>query len=429
MNLKTFLVPLYFTLFCSVWGISQNEELESIIQYKNHTYQPQIQTVQLHLLGDPLAPPILELGDNKQIQLNFDNLNSELRDFYYTFIHCDANWNPSDLMPNEYINGLNEDLIFDHDFSRNTIHSYINYRVAFPNDEMRITNSGNYLLYVFEDGDRKKPVLTYRFMVVEPKTNLAAKIFSGSGGYERNLKQAINIRLSSNEYQLTNPYEDLKVFILQNQRWDNMIGPITPAFVKGNEIEYGIGNEAVFDGGNEYRYFNIQDLNFLGKGIKQHGKDERGYHHVFLEEEQKRTYQVYLTSRDINGKYFIRNTQWGDNPDIDADYAYVHFNLKADQPFGNDIFVSGQLTNWQLDPRYKMKYDHDRKLYEGVFLLKQGQYNYQYVMEDKDGFGINLEGSHFDTENDYYILVYHRNMVDRFDRLIGLKLINSKRDF
>jgi hypothetical protein len=427
MRLKMIFLFFLWTVGFLSFGQDYYEDTE--LRYENHIYREEIKTVQVHLNGNPISSPILELNDTKQLLLSFDDVSRELKDYYYTYIHCDANWQPSDLMPNEYIEGMQEDLLFETQYSYNTFQSYLNHSIVFPNENLKITKSGNYIIYIYEDADKEKPVLTYRFMVTENLITVNASVNPGGGGADRLYKQSIDFSLIATNYELTNPYDNLKVYIMQNLRWDNMLGPIDPAFVKGAEIEYGIGTETTFEGGNEFRLFNTTDLNFISEGIERNTRDAKGASHVYLEQNKKRSYQVYLERRDINGKYYIKNTQYGDNPDTEADYAYVHFKLKAEQPYSNNVYVLGQLSHWKLDPNYKMNYNQETKQYEATLFLKQGLYNYMYVMQNNDGMGINLEGAHFATENDYYILTYHSGLSDRYDRLIAVKTLNSKRDF
>jgi hypothetical protein len=60
--------------------------------------------------------------------------------------------------------------------------------------------------------------------------------------------------------------------------------------------------------------------------------------------------------------------------------------------------------------------------------MKQGYYNYEYAfLKDgtTDGTASYFEGSHYETENDYMILIYYRNPQDRYDRLMGMGMANS----
>jgi hypothetical protein len=421
-----------FTIFTILFKISFGGDYydDTFLRMDNYIYQKNINTVTLNLTDAPLTSPIISLGDEKTLTLSFDDLSGELRSFSYTFIHCDANWKQSDLMYSEYIDGMPEDLFFDYDYSRNTRQRFVHHAVEFPNQNMNIYISGNYIIYVFENGDRNKPVLTYRFMVSEDMTFINGKVMPGGGGEERFYNQLINFNLKSPQYDITNPYDDMKVFILQNMRWDNAKGPIKPAFVKGNEIEFGIGVETLFDAGNEFRFFNFRDLTFKAENVARNFIDSLNNNHVYLVPDRKRAYQVYLEYRDINGKRLITHDNRGVDARLDADYAYVHFELKSPEPINGNIYIVGEISHWMTNHTNLMKYNAEKSVYEATLYLKQGYYNYLYAIEDKNtGFTSKpIEGGHFATENDYTILVYHKGMRDRYDRLIGIKNFNSRRD-
>jgi hypothetical protein len=88
------------------------------------------------------------------------------------------------------------------------------------------------------------------------------------------------------------------------------------------------------------------------------------------------------------------------------------------------------LTNWLLDSSSEMEYDPVINAYRTTLMLKQGYYNYQYVMVERgetQGEVFQLENSYYETENDYLILVYYRKQGERTHRLIGAEVINSAR--
>jgi hypothetical protein len=75
-----------------------------------------------------------------------------------------------------------------------------------------------------------------------------------------------------------------------------------------------------------------------------------------------------------------------------------------------------------------MTYNPATKEYECTMLLKQGWYNYEFVFRkdgENTGTASKFEGSHYETENDYIVLLYYRNPHDRYDRLIGSAITNT----
>ena len=115
--------------------------------------------------------------------------------------------------------------------------------------------------------------------------------------------------------------------------------------------------------------------------------------------------------------------------DFEADYAYVDFILDYPAPLDKgDLYVFGKFTDWKALPEYRLEYDYVRNAYRGRFLLKQGYYNYLYALQKDNGeLDIEaIEGSHWETENTYQILVYNRDVGIRYDRLVGFSEFSSE---
>jgi hypothetical protein len=63
-------------------------------------------------------------------------------------------------------------------------------------------------------------------------------------------------------------------------------------------------------------------------------------------------------------------------------------------------------------------------IYEKAILIKQGFTNYEYTIADAKGKIDNenaIDGNFYQTENEYTILVYYKESIDRYDRVIGRK--------
>ena len=76
-----------------------------------------------------------------------------------------------------------------------------------------------------------------------------------------------------------------------------------------------------------------------------------------------------------------------------------------------------------------MIYDDNTKQYHSNLFLKQGFYNYQYITANKEGKINNhaIEGSFYQTENIYTVIVYHRPYGTRYDQVIGVGSTNSEK--
>lgn len=415
------------------WWLSNNDSTSNTdyyatpnLFYTNYVYKKNIKTVQLFETSfEQLSAPIIQLGSGQQLQLNFDDIEGGLKTFNYTVIHCNANWEPSDLSQQEYLNAMLSDLIRDYSYSINTLQHFTHYKAVFPNENISITKTGNYILKVYEDNNPDKLVLSRRFMVFDQKVNVDAFVRAPTINEYRRFKQEIDFNINYNNYTIQNPYSDIKVAVLQNGRWDNAKTNLKPLFLKDNQLVYDYDQDNVFDGCNEFRYFDIKTLRLQTERIARIEYDST-LNKVYLLPDEKRTYKRYLVYQDINGKYLIKN-QEGRTSDRDGDYAWVYFTLPTNAPVEGQVYVFGALTDWEFKPEAKMIYNEEKFCYETKLYLKQGYYNYEYMVV-KDGSTIGddaeLEGMHWETENDYTILVYHRAMGTLYDQLIGIKQTN-----
>lgn len=406
----------------------QEDDTDGVrLEYKDKTYRENIQTVQLYKGEDQLSFPILFLGSNDKLQLHFDDLSGDFKNYNYAFEHCNANWEPSGLVMNEFIDGFFDAFIQNYEYSFNTLFSYVHYDFSFPNQDIRFKKSGNYILKVFEDNDQDKLVLTKRFYVIEKRVNIESNIHMATLARHRDYKQEIDFTINHKNYPIQDPFADLKVVIMQNRRQDNAIVDLKPLFVRTPELIYNYEDKNLFDGNNEYRFFDTKDLRYQSlniDGIQIQG----GKTHVYILPQEPRSFKRYYFQQDLNGRRLIQN-DFRDDATVSADYILTHFTLKRETKVPNaDVYVFGELSDWDFKPEFKMEYLDSEGEYRLTTQLKQGYYNYNYVVlpnGSKKGDISIIEGTHSETNNEYYIFVYHRQNGEIFDRLIGFELRNT----
>ena len=420
-------ILLTLIIICNLQGYSQNENKEiNYFDQSNKIFKENIKTILLHRNGWDLSPPLILFNSTEKLKLSFDDLDANKKDFIYTIEFCDANWKPSDLKQYEYIDGYFEDYIYDYEFSLNTIQPYTHYELVFPTEDLIPTKSGNYILKVFID-DPDSVYFTRRFKIVDQKINIEGKVKQATNIADRYYKQELDFEISTTGYRIVNPYIDLKVVLTQNGRWDNAIRDLKPKMVIGDKLDFNYDKENVFNGGNEFRSFDIKSLKYNTQYVGKIEYTFDGYQ-VYLKEDQKRTFRVYKTEDDINGRKKIK-TEDGYDSDTEAEYVNVHFFLPFPAPLiDGDIHITGALTDWRYSEKSKMDYNFKRKGYEKTLFLKQGYYNYQYVLlmhGKSEGDETFIEGNHSETENDYTIYIYYREPGEDYDKLIGVKHINS----
>jgi hypothetical protein len=370
----------------------------------------------------------LKISSNEKLVLNFDLIADQPETYYYTIIHCDKEWKKSDIFPNDYLKGYAENPVEDYSNSFNTTVSYIHYKLSFPNDRVRISLSGNYILVVYPADKPEEPVITQRFIITEDAAAIKVTAHRPQMTKENNTHQQVDFTVNCTGLSINDPYRNVYAFILQNGRWDNAKRNLKPDFYGNNELKYNsLSDKNIFEGGNEYRYFDIKSIRYQSEYVKKIDFVSP-YYNVYLYPSDNREFKPYFYWKDFNGKYYIA-FQEGQKPDIEADYVYVYFTLPSDQLIsGGNIYISGGLNNWTFDKNNLMTYNPERKEYEGTMLLKQGWYNYEYVfMKDRaiNGTATIFEGSHYETENDYVVLIYYRNPRDRYDRVIGSVTANT----
>ena len=335
-----------------------------------------------------------------------------MKQYYYTFIHCTKDWEKSDIFTNDYLDGFPENQIEDFKPSFNTTVNYIHFKLMFPNDRIRFKISGNYILSVYPVNEPDKPVLTRRFVVTEDAVMITTNAHRPQMTADNNSSQQIDFTVNYSGLTINDPYRDIYAFILQNGIWNNSRRNLKPDFFGNNELKYNsLSDKNIFAGGNEFRYFDIKSIRYKSEFVNRIDFALSNYN-VFLFPSENREFKPYFYWQDFNGKYYIA-VQEGKDPDTDADYVYVYFTLPSQYiAEGGKMYVYGALSDWKLNKDNLMVYNYEKAEYECTMLLKQGWYNYEYVFQKDGDSGIvptKFEGSHYETENDYLILIYYRN--------------------
>lgn len=377
--------------------------------------QTTIKSIQFRPLAQNNTSNILALGS--AFELSFDDLEADQKDYYYKIEHMTYDWAPSTIFPNEYIEGFQENAITKLENSFNTLQNYTNYRVQFPNNNTRITKSGNYLLSVLNDVG--EVVFSRRFTLYQNKTTVGARVVRSRNTLTRNQKQTVNFTINYNENSIQNPTQEVRVVVLQNNNWATAISNLKPQFFKRNQLVYTYVGKPDFWSGNEY-------LNFDNKQIRnstvQIAKvEQKEIFHSYLYTQSKRNKAPYTYFPDINGQFIIRTIEATDTY-TEADYARVHFSLKSDNRLEKEVHVYGAFNNFKMTPETRMTYNNSNQNYEVSLVLKQGFYNYTFATKEENTQANlhELNGSFFETENEYNVLVYQKAFGQNYYQAIGL---------
>ena len=364
-----------------IFSLSMTNVIFSNNVIKNKVFVKDIKSVKIFREGSDISYPIVMLNSNQKINLIFDEIYNGANDFSYKIVHCKPDWTPSDLSEQEYLDGFFENSVTDYEFSFNTLLSYTHYKITIPNENVKITKSGNYAIIVYKEFNIEDTVLVERFFVAEQNCNIKANITRASIVDKMRSHQKINFTIESN-VKIKNPFEEIKVVIAQNNIWQTAKTDLKPQYVKDNSLEYNDDTENLFPAHNEFRYFNTKNLKLKTENISEITYT-KPYYNIKLFTDEKRIFKKYFFEKDLNGK-FAPDMRFGDNPNVEADYTYVYFSLKYPAPLLDDnVYVFGELTNYETCDSNKMTYNFEKKQYELKLLLKQGIYNYMYVAKNK----------------------------------------------
>ena len=405
--------------------------LVSNAQIPDHVYRSNIRSVTLTRYADIYSYPVMMLNSADQFELHFDDMDNDVKNYYYTYLLCNADWTPSTLFAFDYIRGFQNVRISDYRNSSIAITRYTHYAAVLPDRNCVPVRSGNYLLEVFLDGDTSKIVFTKRFLVVDNRSSITADIQQPFNAQWFQKYQKVSVGVTLNSTVNVFNQNDVRVVLIQNFAWPTALYLNRPNIFRGNY--FGYNDEAItsFPAGKEWRWIDLRSLRLMTDRMQRLDKNKL-VTDVFVKPDGERLQQPYLYYRDLNGLFTIENAD-NVNPYWQGDYAYVHFSYfpPANRPYeGKNIYIYGELTGYGISDSTRMSFNADRGAYEKTLFLKQGYYNYSYVTitDNRNGenFSIaNTEGNYWATENNYMVLVYYHAFGSRADELIGFTSINS----
>lgn len=366
--------------------------------------------------------PLIKLGES--MTLEFDDLTANEQDYYYKIIHCDYDWTPSQLLKSQYLIGIDNQRIIDYENSYTTLQPYSNYRLTIPNENVRLKVSGNYVIEIYNSyGDLQ---FSRRFLVYRDLVTVGGTVKRSRDFNFLNEKQVVQFNINTAGFPVVNPKKEVKVAILQNHFWPTALYNVKPQFTVGTELVYKYDQETSFYGGNEFLNFDTKDLRSPTFAISKIEFKELYNHYLFTN--IYRYDRPYTYFPDINGDFVVRTLQ-GEDVSREAEYTEVHFSLPYSNEIGLDnVYIFGKFNNYDLGEENKMIFNSETGKMELTLVMKQGFYNYKYIVERQDEtIDLNyISGNFHFTENNYLILVYYRDFGDMYDSIIGIGSVNSR---
>jgi hypothetical protein len=402
----------------------------------------------MHVNGLFLTFPVASLGSMDALFLSFDDLEGKGTHYYYTVIHCDRDWKPTqELSPFDYLGGYREGEIRDYELSSGTYQDYLQYKLTIPNDEVKWSISGNYLLVVYESGQEEYPILTRRFMITDEKVSYRTHVAQPAMVSKQNTHQEIDFGMETAALNSSNPRAEITCSIMQNGRWDNILEDIQPRNITGTFLSYDFQDKIVFEAGKEFRNLDISSMIYKSENVLDIEEYKDGYSTILFHDEP-RAQMDYLWRKDLDGMFVPYNRDYNRRgipidslastvnlvnrynyreQNLSTDYTEVIFTLNLPEDFGRDIYIVGGMTNWKMLPENKMVFDERVGSFIAKLYLKQGYYNYEYAVKDENNnpdFSV-IEGDWYATENLYTILTYFRPRGGQYDQLVGVHTFTS----
>ena len=367
-----------------------------------------------------VAREVLVLDELEPLHISFDEMSHDVH--FYTYSVEMLN---SDLLSGEYLTGFPTKDISEYEHSMNTSREYTHYWFDFPNEDMTLTKSGQYRLTIYEDGDKDKKIAEVDFCVVEPLVKIDAKVRANTDIEYNGRYQQLDIDVALNTEESVQNSDNYYMVVTQNNRLDNAVTLRRPTFVDSKRLRYINCRDLIFEGGNEYHHFDAFSCFYAGHGIDRVYHELGDYHAPLFADEL--TKGQYIHEFDSNGRYVV-NAERTSDADVEAEYMWVHWTLPMEQPFFDGaLYVGGELFGNELSLKNRMQYDNKAQCYWLTALVKQGGYDYQYwfVPKNQKTTTQRVDGSYWQTENEYAIYIWWRPFGARYDRLVGVSVIRS----
>lgn len=400
-----------------------------------HIYNDRVRTLRVARDILVLDDGVVDGSDEENtLHISFDEMSHDVHFYTYTVKHMTADWSrESDILSGEYLQGFTTRDITDYEHSINTSREYTHYHFDFPNEDMVLTRSGNYLLSIYEDGNPDKRVADVQVRVAEPMVKIETTVRNNTDIELSGRYQQLDIDVNTAALGVRDPNE-VRVLVMQNNRTDNMVWLKMPTFVEPNRLRYINNKDLIFEGGNEYHHFDAFSTYYAGAGIDRVYFENGDYNVLLFPNEL--TKGQYIHEYDSNGR-FIVNAERTSDSDTEAEYMWIYWVLPVDKPWlDGAVYIGGDIFGNEMSMRNRMQYDAELKCYWLTDLVKQGGYDYQFWFAGKGaellhpkGYNAQnktttqrVDGSYWQTENEYAVYVYWRPFGARYDRLVGVKI-------
>ena len=377
----------------------------------------QIHALQLHRASNPGSAPVLELKGNQQLELIFETLSFDSRQFRVTFTHHNPDWSRSSLPEDFFIDGVFTHYLDAGQVSRVQRPDYRQYNFRFPDNRFNFSKSGNYMIRV-EDQDTGNLVISLPFFVTENEGSVRSNV------EELRLPRQ-NLRITHrpvNRYILPEiveqPIFDLEFYVTQNQFWGRAVRARELDFSDPVEVQFEIDSRNSFTGDYEFLTLSLTNLSQTNPQITGTEPDEIPPL-LYLSDDAS---GFASGGRSVSGRFGrpVHN--------LNGQYANVVFTFDPSREIqpGQQIFLVGDFNNWIISSDNRLIKNESINRWQTNAIIKEGTYSYKYVLIERD----KVDDLFFDdlfggTQQEYHTFVYMRDSREFYYRLLHVNHFTS----
>jgi hypothetical protein len=374
---------------------------------------PRVGALQLHQTGDEATLPVVTLGAQQTLRLQFDLVGQQAgAPLEVRFVHTDRQGR-SQLLPTEYLTGFESDQILDYERSTSSVQvPYVHYSYDFPNANIGFKISGNYRAIV-RDGDGRL-LFDVPFFVSEQLAQVelafGATVQDGSVGFA--VQPAARLRPDPRLQEFDG--SRYTVCFGRNGRTDDFRCAPEPSLVDLALFQFYLPRSAAFP--EQEALFEL-DLGFLGVNTEVLEVDRTTTPPSALLDLDYAEFggdvrQAVIASIPLVGSVY-RDVG---RADVDGQYVEVTFQYVPPQSRQSPrrVYVVGSFNGWERTPESEMRWVEADGRYVATLLLKQGRYVYGYE-------GVAVETPSLSAASLFTAYVYLDDPRRFTDRLIAVR--------
>lgn len=379
-----------------------------------------VRSIRFHRVGNPTSAPVLNLDGSEQLQLQFEKLGIESNQFRISVSHHNPDWSRSGLPPERFINGFYENLLSGGQVSRNNRPTYRQYSFIFPNEQFRITKSGNYMLKV-EDADTGYLVFSIPFFVSENAASAVSSIEEFSGVRERLRTFHRPVTRYSLPDFVDQPQFDLEFYFVQNRFWGRSRKADELDFSAPDHVQFELSRSRSFLGDYEFRRLTLDRLSQSDNSVIEAFPEEIPPRLILRDDEEG--FGNSISAENVFSPF-------GD-PDMSLNSGYANtvfrFDIENQPDSSASIHLLGDFNNWSVNSNNRLEYDEDTGLWTTSVVLKKGSYKYKYVVvKDEAIDDLYYDELFTDNRQQYHAFVYMRDSREFYYRLLQVQSFFSE---